>query len=72
MVLWPESNVGGEAWRDRGELPRRHDDAPAEAPANPRERAEDPSREGEAVFDIADFQAIADFAGIRRGPPARR
>ena len=72
MSLWTESNVGEEAWHDRGDLPRSHDDAPAEASGNLRDRVERPRERGEPVFDIADFQAIAEFAGIRRDRPARR
>ncbi len=72
MSLWTESNVGEEAWQDRGDLARSHDDAPAEASGSLRDRAERPREKGEAVFDIADFKAIANFTRIRRDRPERR
>ena len=71
MSLWLEMK-DREVSRDRRTLQRRHDDVPAAAPAEPRDEAEGLTGESEALFDIADFEAIANFAGIRRERPVRR
>ena len=64
MALLYDSMDEVPAWRGRSRAPRPHGGVPAVL-RPPQERPRTAPRE--AVFDIADFKAIASFAGIPHG-----
>jgi hypothetical protein len=70
MALHRNIEHGVDRGPRRGSGFRPHDDAPDPSRASHQKRPERPLPKSEPVFDIADFAAIADFAGI--GPGGRK